>query len=309
MLTQIQKDEIIQLIEDEKERLGSFRAVAIKCNVSEATISQLRKGKYGAGGDDIYSTIGVALGYGFDNGSWNIAETTNFRIITNVLIDAKNESMFIGISHRAGSGKTSTSDVFTSANRRKGVFKLNCKEWSGRQFLAAIIREIGAEMPKGYATLNAMIESISEAFKRMAYLKPELILDQANSLKSPALRTLIHLYNECEDILGLVILGTDNLEHEIKRGVRLNKLGYDELDSRFGRKYVHLIGSTLKDTRLICEANGITDRETQSKIFHECEPNRVTIDTEDQSKTVLVVEDMRRLKKLIKSKRLQMKYA
>lgn len=304
MLTDIQKNEILQLVEDEKQRLGSYRAVAGKCKVSEATISQLRNGSYAAGGDDIYMTIALALGYDFDSGAWNIAETTNYRIIMEVLSDAKTEAMFIGVSHRAGSGKTATSDVFLANNRRNGVFKINCKEWNAHAFLTEIIREIGAETPKGYANINTMIDNISIAFKRMAYLAPLLILDQANSLKSASLRTLIHLFNQCEDILGLVILGTDNLESEIKRGVRLNKQGYDEIDSRFGRKYIHLVGATLSDTRKICEANGITNKEMQHHIFHNCEPSRVTI---EDGKTILAIEDLRRLKKLIKSKRLQMK--
>ncbi len=304
MLTEIQKNEILQLVEDEKQRLGSYRAVANKCKISEATISQLRKGSYAADGDDIYMTIAIALGYDFDNGAWNIAETTNFRIISEVLSDAKTEAMFIGISHRAGSGKTAASDTFLANNRRNGAFKINCKEWNGRLFLTEIIREIGAEMPKGYASATAMIDSIATAFKRMSYMSPLLILDQANSLKSTALRMLIHLFNECEDILGVVILGTDNLEYEIKRGVRLNKQGYDEIDSRFGRKYIHLIGATLNDTRKVCEANGITDKDVQYRIFHQCEPSRVTI---EDGKTILAIEDLRRLKKMIKSKRLQTK--
>jgi hypothetical protein len=306
MLTTVQKNEILQLVEDEKQRLGSFRAVANKCRISEATISLLRKGSYAAEGDDIYTTIALALGFEFDSGNWNIAETTNFRIINEVLDDAKAESMFMGIAHKAGSGKTATSDVYLANNKRNGTFKVDCKEWNGRAFLFEIVREIGAELPKGYASVNDLIGSISEAFKRMAHLKPLLILDQANSLKSPALRTLIHLYNECEDLLGLVILGTENMECEIKRGARLNKPGYDEIDSRFGRKYIHLIGATLADTRKICDANGVTDKETQSRIFQACEPSKITL---EDGMSIRAIEDIRRLKRLIKRERIQMKRA
>jgi hypothetical protein len=309
MLTQIQKDEIMQLVDDEKERLGSYRSVASKCKVSEATISQLRKGSYGAGGDTVYRTIGLALGYEFDTGEWNIAETTNFRIVYEVLTDAMNESMFLGVSHRAGSGKTATSNAFKQHHRRNAVFKLNCREWTGRQFLLKVIHEIGAELPKGYASVSLMIESISTAFKRMASQKPLLILDQANSLKPSALRTIIHIFNETEGILGMAILGTDNLEYEIKRGVRLNRMGYDELDSRFGRTYIHLIGATLADCRKICEANGIDDKKIQSEIFHLCNPIRKEIQNGEESRTILVVEDKRILKNKIKRKKLQNKYS
>lgn len=305
MLTQNQKNEILQLVEDEKQRLGSYRAVANKCKISEATISQLRKGTYAAEGDDIYQTIAMALGYEFETGTWNIAEITNYKIINEVLTDAKHESMFMGIAHRAGSGKTATSNIFLSTNRRNGAFKVNCKEWSGRTFLTELAREIGAEIPKGYLSSNVLLTAISEAVKKMAYLKPIIILDQANSLKDSALRSLIHIYNECEDVLGLVVIGTDNLETEIKRGVRLNKTGYDELDSRFGRKYIHLIGATLSDTRKICEANGVNDRDAQSDIFSQCNPSRIQI---EDGKGVLAVEDIRVIKRKIKGYLLQQKH-
>lgn len=308
MLTEIQKNEIVLMIEDEKQRLGSYRAVAQKCRVSEPTISQLRKGTYGAEGDDIYMTIAIALGYDFDSSIWNIAETTNYRIVMDVLNDAKSEALFIGISHRAGSGKTAASDAFLAMNKRNGAFKVNCLEWNSRQFLDAVIREIGAEAPKGFPNVNQLIDAVATGFKRISYMSPILILDQANSLKPTALRTLIHLFNHCEDFLGLVILGTDNLEYEIKRGVRLSKLGYDEVDSRFGRKYIHLVGATLADCRKICEVNGITDKDIQHRLFYACEPTRVTIeDDEGKSKSIHVVDDIRRIKKAIKSKRLQLK--
>lgn len=305
MLTKVQKNEILELIEIEKERLGSYRAVANKCKLSEATISQLRKGSYAAEGDDVYETIALALGYEFDNGNWVIVETTNFRIVTDVLNDAKTESMFIGISYNAGAGKTAPANVFLRENKRKGVFKINCEEWSARMFLFEITHEIGAEIPKGYVSINALIKSISAYCKKMAHAKPLIILDQANSLKPSAIRTLIYLFNECEDILGLVAIGTENLEYEIKRGVRLNKQGYDETDSRFGRKYIYLVGNTLNDVRKICDANGISDKKMQKDIFDECEPSQKML---SDGKSINVVEDTRRIKRVIKRERLNMKH-
>jgi hypothetical protein len=304
-MTDVQKNEILQLIEDEKERLGSYRAVANKCKLSEATISQLRKGTYAAEGSDVYDTIALALGYEFDSGAWNLAETTNYRIISEVLRDAKDEAMFIGISHKAGSGKTATATDFHRINRKNGVFYINCHEWTGRSFLSEIAREIGAEHPKGYAGISAFVNSIAKSVKLMRKLKPLIILDQANSLKPSAFRALIHIFNECEDLLGLVILGTDNLEHEIKRGVRLNRTGYDEIDSRFGRKYINLLGSSLADTRKVCEANGIPDKDVQKRIFDECEPSKITL---SDGRRMDVIEDMRRLKRIVKREKLNARH-
>lgn len=305
MLSQQQKHDILELIDEEKERLGSYRAVSKKCGISETAISLLRKGNYGADEDEILKKIAITLGYEFDSGNWNIAEITNYTIITDVLTDAKNESMFMGVAHKAGSGKTATSNTFLNNYRRQGVFKINCKEWSGRNFLYEVAKEIGADIPKGYASVNALIDCIAETFKKTAHCKPLLIVDQANSLRDSALRTFIHLFNECEDILGVVVLGSEALEYEIKRGVRLNKTGYDEFDSRFGRTYIHLVGSTLSDTRKICEVNGVTDKDTQLRIFKASSPTQITL---EDGQTIKVVEDIRRIKRLVKSERLKIKH-
>ena len=281
--------------------------MARKCQLSEATISQLRGGTYLAEGDDVYGTIALALGYDFDDGDWQIAtDITDFRIVYQTLDDAKSKSMFIGISDKAGIGKTTGADCFLGQYRRSGAFKLNCKEWGARTFLEKMAQEMGADIPRGYVTSFSIMDSISETIKRMAKTRPLIILDQANSLKPAAIRSIIHLFNENEGILGMVIIGTENLEYEIKRGVRLNKPGYDEVDSRFGRKYVHLVGATLSDTRKICEVNGFSDRELQKEIFEECEP--VTVQLSDGTR-IRVVKDKRRIKRIIDREKLKRRHA
>ncbi len=311
MLTKEQKEEIIALMDEEKERLGTYSAVARKCGVSESTVSQLRKGVYLGDNDEILKKIGIALNYSFEEGCWQIAEDiTNFRIVADTLTDAKQESMFMGISHRAGSGKTAAAEVFTNRNKRRAVFMITAREWSGKVFLTRLAGELGAELPKGILTVDQLIDAIAVAVTKMAALKPLLIVDQANSLKPSALRSFIHLFNAVEDLLGVVIIGTENLETEIKRGIRLNKLGYDEFDSRFGRNYIHLLGATLADVRKICSLNGIDDPSTQEALFRKCQPKQTTVDDEKtrNGKTIYVVEDIRRLKRLIMAELLNRKY-
>ena len=94
MLSQEQKNAILELINEEKERLGSYRAVGKKCGISETAISLLRKGTYGADADSVLTKIGTILKYDFDNNSWQIADITNFRIVTSVLNDAKKQNTY-----------------------------------------------------------------------------------------------------------------------------------------------------------------------------------------------------------------------
>src|SRR6218665_1232334 len=93
-----------------------------------------------------------------------------------------------------------------------------------------------------------MAETIVGFFKQKATeCQPILILDEANKLNASSLRLIIPLYNELKGDIGLVIVGADDLEKHIKSGVRRNVRGYDELDSRLGRRFMHLLGATEKD--------------------------------------------------------------
>ena len=97
--------------------------------------------------------------------------------------------------------------------------------------------------------------------------------------------------------MGCLLAGTENLEKRIKDGVRLKRQGYDEIESRFRRTYVKLNGSREVDIKLICELNGITDRETQKKIFETCSP----VSTLISNQTIRVITDLRNVQGRIAS--------
>ncbi len=150
-----------------------------------------------------------------------------------------------------------------------------------------------------------MTIKVIDFFQQRAKYKPLLIIDEADKLRPAALRSLIPIYNELEEQLGMVIMGTDNLEKEVKRGVRFDKKGFDEIDSRFGRNFIHLVGATQKDVADICAANGITDTVLQTSIFKECEPRQIMV--QNQPRTV--VEDLRRVKRAVQRELLLMQEA
>lgn len=293
-MTNVQKNEIVQLIEQEKNRLGGYEAVANKCNISKTTMSQIVNGEYITKGDKMWLKIANHLDYNFQR--WNLAETLNYKMISNTLSDAKEASLFMGISHKAGSGKTAALRWFTELNHGQNVFYIQAREWARREFLLELCRILGQNPGKGYSSVDKLSTIVVDFFKERNGKKPLLIVDEADKLKPTALRFFIYLFNELEDKMGVVISGTDNLSQTFERGVRYNKLGYDELSSRFGRKFIGLIGATLKDVRMICEENGITDLPTITRIFQECDPVSIT----RQGQSFKVVEDLRRLKRIVK---------
>lgn len=306
-MTNLQKNEIVILIENEKTRLGSYAKVATKCEVSTATISQMVNTNWDLIKAEMWSKVGFSLG--FDDSEWQIAETMGYKKVANICTDAKNEAFFMIISSPAGRGKTKPLEKFYELNSDNEVFYIKCREWAKREFLVELCKSLGIDSTKYYVHVDKLGAKVSEFFNLRKGKKPLLIIDDAGKLKDSAIRWFIHLFDENEDNMGCLLAGTEYLEKRIRDGVRLKKLGFDEIESRFGRTYLGLIGTTQKDVQLICSANGIHDKSLQNQLFTECNPLKKVIQTRDGNQSIEVIEDIRRLKRAIKREKLKLQYA
>lgn len=307
-LTQEQKQQIVFLINEKKKQLKSMSAVAVFCKISETTLSLLVNGRYSTKGDDAWIQVATALGWQNANnkiGGWQIVETTDLKSIRKHILNAKSKHLFLGISDLAGIGKTGSLKFVSDEMKNESVYYMRCCEWGKKEFLEQLCRNLGIDAGRGYKTPNSLLQLVIEFFNQHSLNNPVLIIDEADKLKGSAIRFLIPLYNECEDALGVVIAGTENLEKEIKHGVKYAKKGYDEIDSRFGRNYLKLIGCTQKDCSAICSANGISDTTIADGLFEECKPVRKLLTINKEQKSIRVITDLRRLKRLIQKHNLQ----
>lgn len=295
-MTNLQKNEIIQLVEVEIENLGSANKVATKCGVSPAMISNVRNGKHELIAIEMWLKIGNALGY--NTSDWQIAETLDFRKVYTLCNDIKNESLFRVLSDTAGIGKTAPLKTYAKMNAGNAVFYIRCREWSKRDFLTELCTSLGIEIENSNTSIDKLGQKVSEFFLQRSHLKPILIVDEAGKLKDAAIRWFIHLFNDNEEKMGCLLVGAEDLEKRIKDGVRLKRQGYDELSSRFRRTYIKLNGCRIADVKLICNINGITEKSEQNEIFTECKPISILI----QKKPIEVVKDIRIVKGVIASK-------
>lgn len=286
------------------QRLGSQSKVAEKCGISVSTLSLWLRGKYGADTAKLDQIIARALDY--KKNTWNVVTTiSNYRQIQMVYNSAKDESMWFAIANKAGSGKTETlQDIFNRDKSGTIVF-IQAEEWTARQFLQKLVEKTTGPF-KGYYSLSQLTDIIVSYFNGLSLQRPILFIDEADKLKPSALRALIPLYNRTENRLGAILAGTDNLEKEIKKGVEFRRKGFDELDSRLGRSFIHLTGATEDDVRAICAANGVTDVQKQDYIWSKLEKVRKQVTVRNHTgggrqKIVEFVEDFRRLQRLIKT--------
>lgn len=297
MLTKSQKNTILHAIEQEKTILGSYTKVSTKIDIATATITNNMRNqdRWTYVSDSMWTKAAHALGVTFESTTWNIVDTTNSKLMESALRLAQTESMFIAISEKAGSGKSAGIKKFKLEDESNAVFNLQCQEWTKKQFMHNLSQHLGITLRTNetLAIGNQIIEFMKE---RASVGKPLLILDEADKLRPSALRYLIHFFNLLEDECGLVICGTENLEKEIKRGVNRALKGYDEIDSRLGRKFINLVGITHEDVVNICSSNGITEPIILNRIWDESEAKDRLIG----GRYIKVVSDLRRLKRIIK---------
>lgn len=305
MITEAKKKEVIAALHREKVLLGSMNKVAAKLAISSATISAniLNPDNWDKVSPTMWADIAAKLGVSLVDRTWNIVPTHNLKMVHAVLSDSQNEGLFMAISEKAGSGKTAA--ISDYARNNGAVYVLQCEEWSRKAFLTRLATAVGITVGR-YDTAESMAESVVRFFKQRAKeCLPLVILDEADKLRPSALRFIIPLYNRLEDEIGLVACGTDNLEKEIKRGVASAAKGYDEIDSRLGRSFVHLVGVSLTDVTLICRANGVHETDRIARIWADSEP----VHKQFGGKYIEVVTDMRAIKRKIKRERLAVKNA
>ena len=218
-------------------RGSSATELARKCGISDTAMSQFRSGKYGANEDSIAEKIASGLNY-YEN-AWNVVESvTSYQQVRTAFVAAKRNHKWMCISSRSGSGKTQSLIDLYNMSTDNSVIYLKCRKWTARKFLTKLATCMG--------------ETVT--------------LDDAGKLAHSALCTLIPLYDDTLHRLGAIVAGTETLERNIKRYVGRVE-GYDEIDGRFCRNYIALLGATKKDVKAICAANGINDTEEQENIW------------------------------------------
>lgn len=300
----------MQHVQDWITRLGSQSKVADKIGVSVASLSLWLNGKYGADTSKMDAKIAAALGYQEDG--WQVVTSiANYRKIEFVVRSCKQESMWMAISNKAGSGKTQTLEHLFNRDLSGSVIFIQAEEWNARQFLLELAERTCGVPKRAYTDIPTLLKLITEYLNRLAADQPLLIIDEADKLRPAALRKLIPIYNRTEHRLGCVLAGTENLHKEIARGVRNNLKGYDEIDSRLGRTFIDLPGATEQEVRDICLANRL-DNEAAGRVWNEVEKVKKITKVKSRNdgavreKSVFICEDLRRLMRLIKKEQISM---
>lgn len=286
--------EIRDLVKDEIKRLGSQAKVAIKCDVSPATISLIVTDSWDGVREGMWRKVAASLDWRPQG--WQVVETSNTRYLYSILADAQKSSLWLALSDIAGAGKTTGARSYAAQNR-ENTYYIECDEWNKGEFVKRFAKSLGISHI-GCGSYYDLLDKIVVEFQQKAQDRPLIIVDQADKLRDAAFRCLIPLFNGLEDKAGCVIIGVGHLSKRIRRNAQLQTCGFDEIESRFGRRYINLPGNTRNDVAQICRGNGIDDNETIKRIWTEVwgdEKSRHAVG----GREIPVVKDMRRLKRCV----------
>lgn len=275
-LTDSQKEGIARRVLEAFQTSGftSRSKYATSIGITSSDFSNIEHAKWKAN-DRLLSVqkwlrIARTVGYEFNPAQkWSTAPTVTYRTITKQLQACQKEAMAAIFCDRAGIGKTHACRDF--AARNPNAFYVNGGHYPNRfRFIRALAQSMGLD---GKGKAEDVLQDI--IYYAKALVNPVIIIDEGGDLDNSTYLLLKRLYNELEFCCGFYMVGARGLRRRIDGSIRLNKNGFEEFFSRFGGRYVDVLpredhkrlefmkGEITK----VCEANGLTDRETLNRVL------------------------------------------
>lgn len=251
---------VSELIELSKKE--SQNKIAVKADVSSATISQMINNNHKLIRPEMWRKVMLNLRLEFN---WKTADITNLKTINDLLKIAQRKGMSIAISHNAGAGKSHTYRLYERTY--ENVIYIECKNsWSKKSFANQLLHACGLE---SFGTIEDLICGFEDHIKTLE--KPIVIFDQIDKLKDSQLDLFMDFYNDLNGHCAFVLSGVPAFRKRVDRGVQRDKIGYRELYSRVGSKFIELDALQLKDVKSICEVNGVEDEQFINQVYNTCE--------------------------------------
>lgn len=273
-------DQLKRFIE---KKAGSQNKSSTMLGVSKSTISVMLQGDpEGKVSEEMWREIDAKTKPASGSQGWNIVETRAFLEMTTVMEDVQEDAGCTWIVGEAGSGKSTTARHYAEQN--PNAHYVLCGDMVRSEFLGEVGRSIGRKLTS--SSLRSCLMELVEHLQSEHL--PLLIFDEADKLTDGVFNYFVQIYNHLEDRCGLVFLSTSSIEQRMQRGLRGNKRGYAEFNSRLGRKFFRAEPINSQDVYAVCRGNGINDEQVLASIIQDA---------------TAYDNDLRRVKKRVKAER------
>ncbi len=230
--------------------------------ISSSTISQVKNNNWELLSERLWHHI--ARQVGFYCGEWQPADTSGYLLLRILFSDAQHYNMAYGVSMETGLGKTFTAGQYTR-EQENVYFMAGSTEYNRKSFMTLMLRSAGLDAT---GTVPELMSRFADHVA--AQEAPLVIIDDAHKLKDRVLHLLVLLANSLAGKAGIIIMGSPELRMRIVEGVRLKKVGFDEIYKSIGRRFITLTTLAMKDVEAVCRANGVHDDDIIEYITSEC---------------------------------------
>lgn len=234
------KARIIEAMKGARENFGGSDAkFATSLGINASQLSRIMRGDTERVlGEERWITVARLLGVGIGNQrAWKTANTPVFQFITAQLEKCQQESLSALLCDLSDIGKTYAALHYQRTH--KNVVYVDCSQVKSKQKL---IRKIAKSFGVGSTgRYDDVYEDLVFYLKQLP--TPLIILDEAGDLHYEAFLEIKALWNATEHACGYYMMGADGLRQKIARAIDNKKVGYTELFSRFGRKYINCLPS------------------------------------------------------------------
>ena len=289
------KEQLRIYIENLIQRGSSQSELARRADVSVSSLSRFRTGSYGANDDVLAEKLASGLHF-YENSRVVVESVTSYRQVKTAFVTARTKRKWFCISSRSGSGKTQSLIDLYNISADSATIYVKCRKWSSHKFLTKLAMAMGEKVNR-YMDNDELLDICAAHMNRLADKNPILLIDDAGKLTHSAMNMLIPLYDDTLGRMGCIVAGTETLERNIKRYVGRIE-GYDEIDGRFGRNYISLLGATKKDVIAICMANGVSNQEDAEIIWGKL-PKCKKQPNAESTREVWFADDLRELANMI----------
>lgn len=254
-MTKQEKDSIREALQKYVSRYPSQnKAAASLSGISAGTLSTVLNGKYDTISDEMF--INIASQVNSTREGWQVVETTTFREIEMQVRLAREERWMMWIVGASGCGKTTTATLLSK--EQPETFYILCSEDMRKgDFLRALARVVGIRT-EGIKGLLDLKKEICRQLVQMT--APLVVFDEADKLQENVFSYLLDIENHISGSCGIICLSTSYIKRRIELGLRYNKRGYAELNSRIGSKVFELEDTSYQDALCVCQHNGLQDR-------------------------------------------------
>ncbi len=235
MITKDLKKRVIQAIATNRPNFNSDASQARALGINSSQLSRINKGELeGVLSDPNWVTIArrldVQIGKAIE---WKTAKTPVFNFIYEQLEACQKKSISAIFCDEAGIGKTYTAKTYVKQN--KYAVYIDCSQVKSKQkLIRKIAKEFGINSKGRY---QDVYEDLVSYLQAIPLSNPLIILDEAGDLNYEAFLECKALWNATEKCCGWYMMGADGLKNKIESNRSRQKVGYDEIFDRYGKKF------------------------------------------------------------------------